>query len=73
MDDMIITRSLIMNMKCNELGWLVIGKKLFVISMWMVLFLNVNDIILSCFNVWSLEIDSNKLLKNYVNVSCGLM
>ncbi len=31
------------------------------------------SIILSCFNVWSLEIDSNQLLKTYVNVSCGLI
>jgi hypothetical protein len=60
-------------MECNELGWFVIGKKLFVVSMWIVLFLKVNDIILSCFNVWSLEIDSNQLLKNYVNVSCDLI
>jgi len=31
------------------------------------------SIILSCFNVWSLEIDSNQLLKTYVNVACGLI
>jgi hypothetical protein len=54
-------------MECNELVWLVIGKKLFVVSMWIVLFVKMNDIILSCFNVWSLEIDSKSTSKKLCN------